>query len=450
MYCMKHVFLAFALCSSTPLLVADASLLQQDIFPPQELHVHGSSIVELPNGDFLSGWFQGSGERTADDVALYGARRVKGSDAWSTPFLLADTPDFPDFTPLLVIDGKERLWMFWYLTLAYQWETSLLKYRISDDYQADPGAPKWSWQDVLLVRPGAPAGQGIQPDDPFVRAVEEKLKDYLEYLQSSGQDTTEAAQNRSKARAERILANARGESLTRRTTVVQPDGTSSSEERGFPYFSRMGWQTRNKPIVLDNERMIVPLYSDGFSFSIMAITDNWGESWQFSEPLVGFGNIQPSLAKKKDGTLVAYMRDNGPAPKRLHKSESHDRGMTWSPVRDTKLPNPGSGADVLTLQNGHWLLIYNDSERGRNSLAVSLSEDEGKTWPYKRHVETAPDEENAPSFHYPAMIQARDGSIHATYTSGKWITSTAQDTPRIPSRTIRYAEFDEDWVRAGD
>ncbi len=34
------------------------------IFPGQAKHVHGSSFVSLPNGDFLALWFYGSGERT--------------------------------------------------------------------------------------------------------------------------------------------------------------------------------------------------------------------------------------------------------------------------------------------------------------------------------------------------------------------------------------------------
>jgi len=40
---------------------------------------------------------------------------------------------------------------------------------------------------------------------------------------------------------------------------------------------------------------------------------------------------------------VTYMRDNGPPPKRLMMSESKDQGQTWSPVRDSEIPNPGSG-----------------------------------------------------------------------------------------------------------
>jgi hypothetical protein len=94
---------------------------------------------------------------------------------------------------------------------------------------------------------------------------------------------------------------------------------------------------------LDGNRLIVPLYSDGFSFSLMAISDDWGASWKTSTPIVGFGNIQPSLARKKDGTLAAYMRDNGPAPKRLHISRSLDRGDTWSSVEDSTFRTRAQG-----------------------------------------------------------------------------------------------------------
>src|SRR5205814_8471859 len=93
---------------------------------------------------------------------------------------------------------------------------------------------------------------------------------------------------------------------------------------------RLGWMTRAHPFVLDRQRLIVPLYSDGFSFSLMAISDDWGKNWKTSTPLIAGGNIQPSIVKKKDGTLLTLMRDNGPPPKRLHRSESRDRGETWS------------------------------------------------------------------------------------------------------------------------
>ena len=49
-------------------------------------HVHSSSIVELPDGTLLAAWFQGSGERDADDVRIMGARKPADTAEWGEPF----------------------------------------------------------------------------------------------------------------------------------------------------------------------------------------------------------------------------------------------------------------------------------------------------------------------------------------------------------------------------
>src|SRR5213080_3079625 len=66
------------------------------LFPLEHWHNHGSCIVECPNGDLLVCWFHGSGERTADDVKVEGARLKKGATQWSPRFTMADTPGYPD------------------------------------------------------------------------------------------------------------------------------------------------------------------------------------------------------------------------------------------------------------------------------------------------------------------------------------------------------------------
>ncbi|HJZ54673.1 MAG TPA: sulfatase-like hydrolase/transferase, partial [Gemmataceae bacterium] len=66
------------------------------VFPLHPQHNHAPGIVECPNGDLLVSWYRGSGERSADDVAVFGARKRAGSEKWSDAFLLADTPGFPD------------------------------------------------------------------------------------------------------------------------------------------------------------------------------------------------------------------------------------------------------------------------------------------------------------------------------------------------------------------
>ena len=49
------------------------------IQPPENLHIHGSCLVEAPNGDLIVCWFNGTGERTADDCRILGARLVRGA-----------------------------------------------------------------------------------------------------------------------------------------------------------------------------------------------------------------------------------------------------------------------------------------------------------------------------------------------------------------------------------
>jgi len=58
--------------------------------------------------------------------------------------------------------------------------------------------------------------------------------------------------------------------------------------------------------------------------------------------------------------------------------------------------------------------VYNDSNRSRDNLTVSISTDEGKTWPLKRQLE--PQGDGATSFSYPSVIQTADGAVHITYT----------------------------------
>jgi predicted neuraminidase len=197
-------------------------------------------------------------------------------------------------------------------------------------------------------------------------------------------------------------------------------------------YQRLGWQTRCKPTVLDSGRILLPLYSDTYSFSLMAISDDRGRTWRASKPLMGFGNIQPAVLQKKDGSLVAYMRENG-FTGRIRKATSSDRGETWSDVSSLDLVNPGSGLDAVKLSSGNWVLIYNDTPKGRNQLAVALSRDEGSSWSSPKYLE----KENEGSFHYPAIIQGHDGRIHAIYSyfvqGGK---------------SMKHAQFDEAWIES--
>ena len=382
------VWLVFAACAcAAPQYSAEL------IFPLEKWHNHSSSVVELPNGDLLVCWFHGSGERTADDVRINAARWSRSSGKWSAPFVLADTPGFPETNPVLFLDSKQRLFFFWPLIVAHKWETALMKYRISTDYQQASGPPKWDYQDNIVLIP----------------------KDIAELTREWAGAT---------AKGSGPLAGAAARAI---------------EHADDEYFSRMGWFTRTHPLELPSGRILVPMYSDGFSFGIMAISDDGGSTWTASQPIVGAGCIQPSVVRKRDGTLVAYLRDNGPPPKRAHISYSKDDGVSWTQARDTEIPNPGTSLEVVRLRSGNWIMVYNDLERGRYSLVAALSDDEGASWKWKRHLDGDPGTVNTNQYHYPSVIQAKDGAIHVTYSYF------------VPEgKAIKHARFEEDWIRAGD
>ena len=362
------------------------------IFPFQELHVHSSSIVEFPNGDLMSCWFEGSGERTANDVAVKGARLKKGASQWSETFILADTPGHPDCNPVLFIDKENRLHLFWVVVQANRWETSILKSRVSTNYQK-PGAPEWDWQDVILLKPG----------EEFVETIENGFRE---------SDTPGLAWAEYAPQYEKMIVEAARDPKKRET----------------------GWMTRTHPLQLQDGKILLPLYSDGYNLSLIALSDDNGKSWQPSLPIVGRGNVQPSLVQKTNGSLVAFMRDNGDEPGRVMKSVSKDNGLDWSIAEKSSIINPGTSVEAISLDNGDWILVYNDIENGRHSLAVSLSEDEGETWLWTRHLEKL--EPGEGSFSYPSVIQTKDGFIHVTYSFHL-----------NENKTIKHVSFLADWIK---
>ncbi len=365
--------------------------VSQLVFPLQSQHVHASSLVELPNGDLLCTWFQGSGERTANDVALQGARLRKGESTWSEVFEMADTWGQPDCNPVLFLNQQNKLFLVWIVVQANSWETSILKYCTSDDY-GNEGPPVWNWQDIILLKSG----------NEFAEEIEQKFK---------ANTKVEMAWAEYAPLYEQMIGKAAREPKKRET----------------------GWMTRIHPLILDSGKILLPLYSDGFNLSIIAISEDEGNHWVGSLPIVGKGNIQPSLVQKKDGGILAFMRDSGDQPGRIMMAESRDEGQSWSFAKDSDIPNPGASIEVIKLESGNWLMIYNDTENGRHQLAAAISDNEGGTWKWKKYIENA----IGGSYAYPSVIQSKDGNIHLSYSfhlSGD-------------RKSIKYVSFDKDWVK---
>ena len=415
------------------------------VFPYQDEHVHGSTLVELPNGDLLTAWFQGSGERWADDVRIMGSRLIKGDTIWSEKFEMADVKGFPDINPIFFMDKQKRLWLMWYPVLANQWETSIPMYRISREYDTSR-PPMWTWQDVLFVKVGDKTERGIQRNDSFVMQVKDQLTKYEEYFTTTFcrlfrivlEKPLLQEWEKYKVKMDSL---SKGENMIRAGRVKEGDEERSIQV-GYPLTRRLGWQTKNKAIFLGN-RMIIPLYSDGFDCSLFAISDDGGQTWIFSNPVLGGAGIQPTIAISKDSSLVAYLRDNGPPPHRMQRTESFDRGLTWSIPKDDLLRNPGAGFDVVTLPSGEWVMVFNDHEKNRfNLTVVVVSDDDGKSWKWKKNIENDTRGEKATSSHYPSVIVGADGRIHTSYSYHR--------NDIKPGRSVKYVSFPLSWVKTGN
>ena len=393
------LWLAMTLCSPVAQPLYEAEL----IFPAEAFHNHSSTIVETPQGDFLAAWFHGKGERNDDTLVISGARKKKGAAVWSAPFLMADNKDLPDQNPVLFIDPSKTLWLFWISSLDNEVRGYFLKYRTSVDYEGD-GAPNWKWQDAVFCRP---------------RDFEST---YLGAL-------------------DRVLANLRGTP----GAAMNPERVAALEEKkkmaGQKLFQRLGWMPRQPPLMLNEKRMMLGLYSDVFNCSLAAFTEDAGRTWEFSKPMIlsSFGNIQPAFVRKRNGNIVAFMRSGG-LVRQIRRAESSDGGMNWREV-PLDIPNPGSSVAAIGLKDGHWVLACNDTEVGRHILTVCMSDDEGQSWKWKRQLEKFADPKvNTAS--YPTLIQASDTSIHCTYTF--------QDKAHFEGEVIKHVRFDEAWIKSGD
>jgi predicted neuraminidase len=232
-------------------------------------------------------------------------------------------------------------------------------------------------------------------------------------------------------------------STSRIEARTSSDGAGTWSEPSVLH-DRPGMMVRNLPIVLHDGDYLLPVYHETGedtesvgpeSTSRFLRFDRSTRTWRESGVIRSArGNIQPAVVEIAPNHLVAYCRRGGdyqPTTRGwLVRAESHDGGATWTEGRDSAFPNPNAAVDVLRLQNGHLLLVYNDTMSGRTPLTVARSTDNDRSWPHRRNLAEGPGD-----FAYPTAIQASDGRIHVVYTSDR-------------RRVINHAVFGEEWVEA--
>jgi len=233
-------------------------------------------------------------------------------------------------------------------------------------------------------------------------------------------------------------------STSRIQAKISRDGAQNWSE-SFVVSEHEGMMVRGRPIVLSTGDYLLPAYHEtGFdpesvgpaSVGSFLRWDPAHKLWvQSGEIHSKKGNIQPAAAEIAPGRLIAYCRRGGGygpvTDGYVVRSESFDRGRTWSEGQNSKFPNPNAAVDFIKLQSGGQLLVYNNSMTGRDPLSVALSTDQDKTWPWRRDLAAGPHD-----YAYPVAIQTRDGKMHVVYTSEQ-------------RTVVNHAIFDEAWIQAG-
>ncbi len=209
---------------------------------------------------------------------------------------------------------------------------------------------------------------------------------------------------------------------------------------------------KNKPVQLQDGTILCPTSEEVKAaekggvekWSVhFEMTKDFGRSWTRTPPLhdgTTIQAIQPSILFLGENRLLALGRSR---QDRVFEISSEDGGKSWGEMRLGTLPNNNSGTDAVTLSDGTHLIIYNHvggtpgkwgGKRTPLNLAVSR---DGKNWEAALVLENEPGE-----YSYPAIIQTRDGLVHATYT---WKRQKVKHVVIDPTRLTTKPIVDGRW-----
>jgi len=279
---------------------------------------HAPTIAEMPDGSLLVAWFAGSHEG-APDVAIYASRFLDGK--WSEPFILADIPGNSDQNPVLFVDPKGIVWL-WYVTRGETGDVIMYKksydggYTWTKDKIFHPKKKLWVRNNPIVLDNG-----------DIVLPVYEKVKPHRCHV------------------------------------MISEDGGETWEIYG-PITCVTGCAQGN----------VVQL-SDGSLLMYMRTRSHPLHTYLKATVRITVLEPPDKIVEKKQTLKVGGF---------IWKATSKDRGRTWSEAVETQFPNPNSGISMIKLRNGHLTLTYNHTHIGRTPLNVALSTDDGNTWLYMR------------------------------------------------------------------
>ena len=202
-----------------------------------------------------------------------------------------------------------------------------------------------------------------------------------------------------------------------------------------PVFAGYG-SALNKPTVLSNGDWLRPV--DSFDKNDpertkFYVSRDQGKSFSFltKTPIKDGSFSEHMIVERKDGSLFALSR----ALYGISQIESFDHGATWKNDKPfTKERGVNARFHLRRLKSGALLLVLNDDPKTRTNMTAMLSEDEGKTWPYKLLLD------DRALVTYPDGTEGSNGLLYIIYDHGRY-TKGEQE--------ILFAKITEADIKAG-
>lgn len=168
---------------------------------------------------------------------------------------------------------------------------------------------------------------------------------------------------------------------------------------------------RGRPIITADGLWLLPAYDQALYQSQFWTSQDRGATWHPGPKLFTIpANLQPAVVQLADASLFALMR-NGSNSGQMLDARADACANNWTVQTRQDLPNPNSGIELIRLDNGDLVAIYNDSRTDRTPLVAALSSDGGHTWTRPRPIA-----EGLPQVSYPSAIQDSSGTIHVVFS----------------------------------
>ncbi|KRK80886.1 sialidase family protein [Companilactobacillus nodensis] len=360
--------------------------------PKSGIQSHASNLLILDNGDTLCVWFSGTQEGMSD-ISIFLSRMNNGEETWSEPIRMSSNEGRSDQNPMLFHAPNGDIWLMYTSQDGGNQDTAIVEYRISHDEGK-------TWDDQKILFNGE---QGVFIRQPIV------VTDNGEWL------------------------------LPIFHCVVKNDGKA---------------------------------WDGSYDYSTVRVSSDEFKTFKEYEVPNSLGCVHMDIEKLKSGRYIGLFRSRW--ADNIYRSYSED-GKTWSEPEKTELPNNNASIQATVLDDGDLVMVFNyssakDATSRRTSLysdgledkdadedsdvprafwgaprapiTVAISEDEGKTWPFKKNIAEGDgyaltnDSKNKKNreFSYPSIKVAKNGNIDVTFTYFR--------------QKIAFVELTEDWIKS--